>query len=69
MNYRVGIVYPITIYLFLKFNGEFMTNFIQQLYHFVQQLPVYLIAITIVFVVFPSIVTIYLRWALHKNLV
>ena len=46
-----------------------MTNFIQQLYPFVQQLPVYLIVITIVFVVFPSIVTIYLRWALHKNLV
>ncbi len=46
-----------------------MTNFIQQLYFFVQQLPVYLIVITIVFVFFPSIVTIYLRWALHKNLV
>lgn len=46
-----------------------MTNFIQQLYPFLQQLPVYLIVITIVFVVFPSIVTIYLRWALHKNLV
>ena len=69
MNYGVGMVYPITICLFVKFSGEFMTNFIQQLYPFVQQLPVYLIVITIVFVVFPSIVTIYLRWALHKNLV
>ena len=69
MNYGVGMIYPITIYFFVKFSGEFMTNFIQQLYPFVQQLPVYLIVITIVFVVFPSIVTIYLRWALHKNLV
>lgn len=69
MNYGVGMVYPITICLFVKFSGEFMTNFVQELYHFVQQLPVYLIAITIVFVVFPSIATIYLRWALHKNLV
>lgn len=69
MNYGVGMVYPITIYFFVKFSGEFMTNFIQELYPFVQQLPVYLIVITIVFVVFPSIVTIYLRWALHKNLV
>lgn len=46
-----------------------MNDFIQQSSTFIQQLPVYLIAITIVFVVFPSIATIYLRWALHKNLV
>jgi hypothetical protein len=43
--------------------------FIQLLLPFIQQLPIYLIYITVAFVFFPSIVTIYLRWALHKNIV
>lgn len=46
-----------------------MPTFIQQISPFIQQLPIYLIVITIALVVFPSIVTIYLRFALHKNLV
>lgn len=46
-----------------------MSNIIQQILSFLQQLPVYLIVITIALVIFPSIVTIYLRLTLHKHLV
>jgi len=37
--------------------------------NFIQQLPPYLVFLTIILVVIPSIVTIYLRFTLHKHLV
>lgn len=37
--------------------------------NFIQQLPPYLVFLTIILVVIPSVVTIYLRWLLHKHLV
>lgn len=46
-----------------------MTHLLQYLSRFIQQGPLFLICITIVLVVFPSIVSICLRWALHNHLV
>lgn len=46
-----------------------MTNFTQVLKPFIQLLPPYLIIITAIFILFPSVVSICLRLALHKRLV